>query len=108
FVTMNDPQFVEAARVLAGHALASAKDFDRRLDFITERLLARTFDKAERQTVRKLETRALQEYQNDSESAKSLISVGESKADENLSPTELAAWTLVASQVMNLDESLTK
>ena len=40
--------------------------------------------------------------------AKGLIGVGESPLDEKVPTADLAAWTLVASQVMNLDESLTK
>ena len=44
----------------------------------------------------------------DPAAAQKLLAVGESPADEKLPAPELAAWTLVASQVMNLDESLTK
>ena len=36
------------------------------------------------------------------------LSVGESKADEKLDKAELAAWTMLASQVMNLDEAMNK
>ena len=42
------------------------------------------------------------------ESAKKLIAVGESKADPTLDPSELAAWTMLANQLMNLDEVLNK
>lgn len=108
FVTMNDPQFIEAARQLAAHAMKAQNSFDGRLDAITESLLGRRFIPAERGEARKLEERALNEYQRDGASAKSLLAVGESKSDEKLAAPELAAWTLVASQVMNLDESLTK
>jgi hypothetical protein len=108
FVTMNDPQFVEAARNLAARALRSSKEFDTRLDLITEALLARDLSSKERPVLRKMHDRALKAYQADAPAAKSLITVGESKTDEHLSAVELAAWTLVASEVMNLDESLTK
>src|SRR6185312_9812326 len=40
-VTMNDPQYVEAARHLAEHAFESSDDVDRRIDFLADRLLAR-------------------------------------------------------------------
>ena len=108
FVTMNDPQFVEAARNLAARAVRSSKDFNTRLDLITEALLARDLSAKERPVLRKLHDRALKTYQADAGAAKSLLAVGESKTDEQLSAVELAAWTLVASEVMNLDESLTK
>src|SRR5207237_6912870 len=67
FVTMNDPQFIEAARQLAARAIASVKTFDERLDAVSEPLLARKFDPAERATVRKLQQRALREYDSNTD-----------------------------------------
>jgi hypothetical protein len=40
--------------------------------------------------------------------AKALVSNGETAADPALDPAELAAWTLVSSQLLNLDETLNK
>jgi hypothetical protein len=108
FVTMNDPEFVEAARQLAARAIESDKSFDGRLDNVTEWLMARPMNSAERKVVRRLLDKSLKAYQEDPAAAGALIAVGESKPNQELSPAELAAWTLVASQVMNLDESLTK
>ena len=42
------------------------------------------------------------------EAAKKLLSVGESPRDEKLDPSELAAWTTVASTILTLDEVVTK
>ena len=42
------------------------------------------------------------------EDAKKLIAFGESKADPKLDASELAAWTMLANQLMNLDEVLNK
>ena len=50
---------------------------------------------------------ALATYRREPASAKALLAVGASPVDETLPAPELAAWTLVASEVMNLDESLT-
>ena len=58
--------------------------------------------------VRRLEKRALMEYQANPSAAQALVAVGESESKKDLPAAELAAWTLVASQVMNLDEALTK
>jgi hypothetical protein len=52
--------------------------------------------------------RAVKAYQADGKAAESLLAVGESRNDGEVAPAELAAWTLVASQIMNLDEALTK
>ena len=51
---------------------------------------------------------AEQKYQQDAAQAQALITVGESKPDPKVPPAELAAWTIAASEIMNLDESLTK
>src|SRR5258708_18623574 len=51
-VTMNDVQFVEAARELAERGMRSAADFDGRLDFLSTRLLARPFTPKERTIAR--------------------------------------------------------
>jgi hypothetical protein len=108
FVTMNDPQFVEAARNLAAKALRTAKGFDGCLNQISEALLARDLGAKEKPVVKKIYDRALETYKNDGKAAESLLAVGESKPDKSLPPIELAAWTLVASEIMNLDEALTK
>jgi hypothetical protein len=63
----------------------------------------------ERTVVRKMEQDFLKHYQSDSPDAQSLLAVGDSKAtDKKISPAEWAAWTLIASEILNLDESLTK
>jgi hypothetical protein len=107
-VTMNDPQFVEAARNLAAAALRSGKSFDDCLNHIAQSLLARDLRANEQSVLRKMHDRALKAYQTDAAAAAALLAVGESKPDEQLPAPELAAWTLVASEIMNLDEALTK
>ncbi len=107
-VTLNDPQFIEAARHLAARALGSSRDFDSRLDCITEPLLARRLAPGERAVIRKMEQAACKNYRNEPADAQALLSVGESKTDKTLPPAEWAAWTLVASEIFNLDEALTK
>ena len=44
----------------------------------------------------------------DVEAARKLIAVGETKPDATLNPSELAAWTTVASTMLNLDETITR
>ena len=107
-VTMNEPLFVEASRQLAARALVEASRFDARLDAVSLRLLGRTFAREERAVLQRTHDDALAVYRRDPALAGQLLAIGESPSDPNLPPAELAAWTLVASQVMNLDESLTK
>ena len=108
-VTMNDPQFVEAARFLAQTALNQAQpDFGSRLDFLTKRLLSREFSTHERTVAEKSLADFLRHYEEDSEDASKLLAIGEAPMDEDLAGPELAAWTMMANQLMNLDEALNK
>jgi hypothetical protein len=108
-VVMNDPQFVEAARALAQGALKSAGgNIDREIDFVTRHLLGRAFDANERDITRKAYQDYLGHFVAHPDEAQKLLAVGESKPDEHLSVPESAALTMVANQVMNLDEGLNK
>jgi hypothetical protein len=107
-LTLNDVQFVEAARVLAEKTLHSDPDDAKRLDFIAKRLLARSF-RAEELAIISDTLKTLREhYKTKPEDAKKLIAFGESKADPKLDASALAAWTMLANQLMNLDEVLNK
>jgi hypothetical protein len=107
-VTLNEPGFVEASRQLGARAMQEARSFDQRLDAISLRLLSRTFARAERKVIRATFDDALAIYRRDPAAAKQLLAVGAAPVDAALPQPELAAWTVVASQVMNLDEALTK
>jgi hypothetical protein len=106
--TLNDPQFIEAARHLAELALADAKKEEDALQIMAERLLMRPLTSKELSIVKKAfaETRSFYEKQPDA--AKQLISVGESKPSGKVPAAELAAMTMVANELMNLDEALNK
>ncbi len=105
-VTLNEPLFVEASRHLAAEALRAAWRFDGRLDAVSLRLLGRKLAPAERAIVRQTLDAAIATYRRDPVEAQALLAVGASPPDAKLPASELAAWTVVASEVMNLDESL--
>jgi hypothetical protein len=107
-VTLNDPQFIEAARNLAQHAIDSSSEEDRRLNFLAEHLLTRPFRAKELAIVRGSLEKFEKHYTTQTDEAKKLISVGESKAETKLPAPQLAAWTMVANEMMNLDEVLNK
>ena len=108
-VTLNDPQFVEAARHLAQWALKDGgAQPATRIDFMARRLLARPFRTEEASVVldnlRNLRTY----YQAHPRDARKLVSVGESHADPAINVGDLAAYTMLANQLLNLDEVLNK
>ena len=47
-------------------------------------------------------------FQDDVSAAKKLLSVGEKPRDQSLDPIKLSAMTMVASLLLNLDETVTK
>ena len=107
-VTMNDVQFVEAARVLAESAMQDTPAFDVRLDFISTRVLARRLAANERLIARKAYTDFERYYSTHPEDARLFLDDGERKPDPSLARSELAALTMLASQLLNLDEVLNK
>ncbi len=108
FVLLNDPQFVEAARKAAENLLKSPNSFSERADLLGKLFLARTFHDPEKAALESTLKAALERFTSQPEKAAQLIDVGETPADPAIPSAELAAWTLVASQVMNLDETITK
>jgi hypothetical protein len=108
-VILNDPQFVEAARNLAQNAIkASGGDESKTFDYIAQRVLSRSLTDKELAILQSSQDDLLAYYQSKAEDAKALIGFGESKPDEKLDPSELAAWTMVCNQILNLDEALNK
>jgi hypothetical protein len=71
-------------------------------------LLARNPNPKELQVLTAAVERSIQDFTKDSEAAKELLTLGEAKSDDKLNPAELAAYTTVASTLINLDETITK
>ena len=107
-VVLNDPQFIEASRQLGANAIRSSAEPMARLDFITARLLSRPLEATEREIIIRSHEQILAAFTAKPEDAKALISVGATPADPALPVPELAAWTITASQILNLDEALTR
>jgi hypothetical protein len=108
-VTLNDPQFVEAARHLAQSALqAAGGKSEAGIDFMARRLLARPLRPAEVKVVSGVLNDLLAHYKGHADEAKKLIAVGESKADPAMDAATIAAWTMLANELFNLDEVLNK
>ena len=107
--TLNDPQFVEAARHLAQLALTRGRNReDEAIDEMARRVLARPLTSKEKAVVKRSLAEMRSFYAQEPEAAKQFLSVGESKASGAIPAPELAAMTMVANQLMNLDEALNK
>lgn len=108
-VTMNDVQWVEAARSLAQVVIHEAgPDTQQRINRMSEILLAHDppapMAAALKSSVHQME----EHYAMDPKAARSLVEIGEKKCDSTIPEPELAAWTMVASEMLNLDETMNK
>jgi hypothetical protein len=107
-VLMNDPTYVEAARKLAERLMSEAKTADERIVLAFRLATARAPSAAEVGILKKVYGAQLAVYRKDAKAVLKLLSVGETPRDQRLEPAELAAWTMVASVILNLDETVTK
>jgi len=106
---MNDPTYVEAARALAQRALIEGgKGDSSRLSYAFRLATARKPTGAEAGVLRRLLRGRLEAFQKSPREAAKLIAIGEAPRDTRLDPAALAAWTTVASAILNLDETITK
>lgn len=105
---MNDVQHFEAARGLAGRMMQASPELDDRLAFAFRSVLARSPEAEEIVIATKLYQRQLARYQKAPDEAKKAVSFGESKPPENLDVSQLAALTLVANLVLNMDEAIVR
>jgi hypothetical protein len=107
-ILLNDPTYLEAARMLANNVLLAKASDDDRIAEIFRRILSRTPEPRESALLIDLLQRQRNHFQTDPTAADKLLQVGASQHDESLAPTELAAWTMTAHTIVNLDEAITR
>src|SRR5436309_3380115 len=81
---LNDKQYVECARALAGRVLRGARTTEQRIDYLFRLATCRRLDARERAELEAALKDLLAEYQRDPAAAAKLIAVGESRPDPNL------------------------
>jgi hypothetical protein len=108
-VLLNDPTYVECARKLAERLMKEAGPAPaERLTLAFRLATSRSPHAGEQQILLGLFRDSLARFQRDDAAAEKLLAVGESPRDPQLDVAELAAWTTIASIVLNLDETITK
>lgn len=106
---MNDVQHIEAARSMAQRMIElGGTTLADRLTFAYRTVLSRNPTEREMNVLEKQLAANLSHYQRDVELAKKLIQSGESKASSKVDPSELAAYTMIANTLLNLDETVTR
>ena len=108
-VLLNDPTYLEAARTIAGRIVKEGGKSDkRRAELAFELATLRPATDPELRLLMRLAKQQTTYFRGASKEAEALLKNGESAYDATLSPTELAAWTVVASAILNLDETVSK
>jgi len=107
--TMNDPQFVEAARVFAQQLLEQdVSDPIERLQLAFRRTVSRHPTVEETAVLKSLLDDELTHFDANPDAAKSLLMIGAWPHPKGLDTVEHAAWTAVANALLNLDETITR
>jgi hypothetical protein len=106
-VTLNDPTFLEAARVL-GEQMAGSKNLVAAISDTFRRLTGRAPSDKEIKLLADLQRSQLQIFRQDPEQAKGWLTIGQHRISRNGDPLTIAANAVVASTIMNSDASLTK
>jgi hypothetical protein len=106
---LNEVTFVEAARVLAERMLTEGGSApEQRIAYAFRRATARPPSAAELRVLADGLGRRLMRYRSNPEAARKLLGVGDSGHDPRIDAVELAAYTMTASVILNLDETITK
>jgi len=108
-VLMNDPTYVEASRKFAERIMTEGgKTTEDRIAFAFETAAIRKPTARETAVLKKVFDARMAKYTADPTAATKLLAIGESPRNEKLPAADLAAWTVVASTILNLDEVLTR
>ena len=107
-VTLNDPTWVEAARVLAEQVSRERATPEARLAAAFERVVGRAPGAVERELLARMFARQHERYARDGAAAIALLSVGATPRDESFDPAEQAALASACLAILNLDEALTR
>jgi hypothetical protein len=108
-VLMNDPTFVEASRKLAERAMTEGgKEDSQRIGFAFRLATGRLPRSEELAVLQNVLDQERDVYIHDADTANKLLSVGESPINKTLDSAQHAAWTMLCSTILNLDETISK
>ncbi len=106
-VLMNDPAFVEAARIL-GTKITTASDRDKAIREVFTHLSGRPPGEEEIDLLQQVRKKELEVFTDQPGKANGWLSAGYTRADASLNPIEVAADAVLASVMINSDAVITK
>ena len=108
-VTLNDEQFVEASRAFAKRILkSSAKTFQDRVNWAFEMATGHPADNLRQVVLKEAYDFQKERFSKEPNRAEELLKIGESTRDTSIDSKEHASWTVLASMILNLDETLNR
>ncbi len=106
---LNDPQFVEPARAFAQRVIREGGKTPRsRLEYAFMLVTSRKPTRDEAKVLEDVLAKQTADFRKSGDAAGKLLNVGEFVEDPSLNQADLAAWTTIASMLLNLDETVTK
>lgn len=105
-VLLNDIQFVEACRILATRACREHAIAEERIEFMIRALTNRSGLPIVRSELLALHDAELARFSSDAAATQALLLVGAKNVDESIPAPELAACTVVAQAILNLDATI--
>lgn len=107
-ITMNEPAFVESARVFAEKSLVGGTEDGVRLRKMFRNAIGRYPTKVEQNVLLDAINRNRSRFEKDPKAAESIATFGLAPKNKSLNPTQVATYTMIASTIFNLDEFLTQ
>jgi hypothetical protein len=105
-VTLNDPVYIEAAQALGRHMFKSSDSNANRIEYGLKKALCRPIRSNEIEILQKLYEKAVVIFKSQPEAATKMATEPLGALPEGHDATEMAAWTVVANAILNLDEFL--
>lgn len=107
-VLLNDPQIIEASRILAKNAIDRNKETNDQISYIFKQATSRAPDEAELTMLANYYDSMLQKVEGEGIEAQEYLSIGATEMNSNISVSQLAALALTAHTILNLDETITR
>ncbi len=107
-IMLNDPQIVEAARVLSYRAIEEKSDLEKRIAFMFELATSRTPEAEELEKLMVYFKEELNRFSKNEKEVEAFLNIGEFEQKDLLEKPEMAAYAVVANAIFNLDETITR
>ncbi|MFK7775961.1 MAG: PSD1 and planctomycete cytochrome C domain-containing protein [Saprospiraceae bacterium] len=107
-VMLNDPQIVEASRVLAYQSIDQEKELEKRIGMMFRLATSREITEDELNKLLQFFNEEKTKFEKSPKDAKALLQIGEYPQRDLLEVPEMAAYTIIANVIFNLDETITK